>query len=784
MFSKKKPDKPKPRRNQGNLSQYGLFDVPTTLDFNDDNEGDDDNDSDLEAELAALAGGGGKPKRPARKPQPAVNLDAMVQDSMRDIPSDEELSGDDDDPDLLNELSEITGDAGEVEASPQESPTKSTPATVDVGKLLDERMKMYELAEKNAKEAGETSRARRFNRGLKTIKDLIKQNNAGRAINDEDIPPAVTVNIQKRDPPLEPAPSEEVAVVNPPPREEPAEESTPSPQEMVLSEEKQNLLKLLNERKNQYKMAALAAKKSGDTQTAVGHIKIVKQFETVIKAVESGQEVDLSRMPGPPVNEKPNIEEAQPVQHAEEPMAVPEESPEEAPQLISANSVGEALEQRLAVYKEQENNAKEQGNSSKARRMGRIVKQFEQAIKAHKSGKSVAFDELPTPPGYAPIPGTEKPVEASPVVPNPNPAPAVPKPSPQSPPANSSSGTTPPAVPARTRAGNKQPTTRMEKQLTLLKQRQNEFKVAALNAKKKGELNEAKEYLRTAKGFDPLIEAAEGGLPVDITSLPIPPMAKAQLDVEYELVMADECTEEDDSVLDVISRLESQLTKQLKTCLSTRDHFKAIGDIAGMNRFEHLALTVTKDLDVVRIAKRTNSSAIPKFHYEKRDYSIVKSFTDLNDNDLELLIARGINYNCANPKDIDTYVKFEFPNPNDEIYRDKTATVKDTNNPEYNSQYSLSFQRGARPWMRIFKRHAIKFEVYSKGGFLRSDTLLGTVTVKLQPLETQCEIHDSFDLMDGRKKVGGKLEVRLRLRDPLLNREVQQLSERWLVVDS
>lgn len=38
--------------------------------------------------------------------------------------------------------------------------------------------------------------------------------------------------------------------------------------------------------------------------------------------------------------------------------------------------------------------------------------------------------------------------------------------------------------------------------------------------------------------------------------------------------------------------------------------------------------------------------------------------------------------------------------------------------------------------------------------------------------------------MDGRKKVGGKLEVRLRLRDPLLNREVQQLSERWLVVDS
>lgn len=31
-------------------------------------------------------------------------------------------------------------------------------------------------------------------------------------------------------------------------------------------------------------------------------------------------------------------------------------------------------------------------------------------------------------------------------------------------------------------------------------------------------------------------------------------------------------------------------------------------------------------------------------------------------------------------------------------------------------------------------------------GFFRSDTLLGTVSVKLQPLETQCELHESFDV--------------------------------------
>ena len=48
-------------------------------------------------------------------------------------------------------------------------------------------------------------------------------------------------------------------------------------------------------------------------------------------------------------------------------------------------------------------------------------------------------------------------------------------------------------------------------------------------------------------------------------------------------------------------------------------------------------------------------------------------------------------------------------------------------------------------------------EVWSKGGFLRSDTHVGTASMKLAPLETACLIHDSFDLYDGRKAVGGKV---------------------------
>lgn len=78
--------------------------------------------------------------------------------------------------------------------------------------------------------------------------------------------------------------------------------------------------------------------------------------------------------------------------------------------------------------------------------------------------------------------------------------------------------------------GNHTPNSRSEKQLALLIARQKEFKLAALAAKRNGEIEQAKEYLKNVKRLDPLIEAATGGLPVDLSSLPLSPTAKIQLD--------------------------------------------------------------------------------------------------------------------------------------------------------------------------------------------------------------------------------------------------------------
>ena len=36
--------------------------------------------------------------------------------------------------------------------------------------------------------------------------------------------------------------------------------------------------------------------------------------------------------------------------------------------------------------------------------------------------------------------------------------------------------------------------------------------------------------------------------------------------------------------------------------------------------------------------------------------------------------------------------------------------------------------------------------------------------------------------MDGRKAVGGKVEVKIRIRDPIVGKEVEQVQEKWTVL--
>ena len=134
----------------------------------------------------------------------------------------------------------------------------------------------------------------------------------------------------------------------------------------------------------------------------------------LITTAQKGEPVDWSQLP-PSVNSviptpaaqvEPKNVEPRPRESVKEQVETPivsvTKEPTAAPQefvVPEPRTTLEALEQRLAKYQSSMQQAQDEGNSSKARRLGRIVKQYQDAIKFCKAGKPVPFDELPDPPG-------------------------------------------------------------------------------------------------------------------------------------------------------------------------------------------------------------------------------------------------------------------------------------------------------------------------------------------------------------------------------------------------
>jgi hypothetical protein len=83
-------------------------------------------------------------------------------------------------------------------------------------------------------------------------------------------------------------------------------------------------------------------------------------------------------------------------------------------------------------------------------------------------------------------------------------------------------------------------------------------------------------------------------------------------------------------------------------------------------------------------------------------------------------------------------------------------------------------------------RKELKLAVFYKPGILRSDRPLGTASIKLAALEQTCTIHESVDLFESehKKKIEGKLEVKLRIKEALGQTKASDiLPQRWLVID-
>ncbi|XP_026169274.1 coiled-coil and C2 domain-containing protein 1B isoform X2 [Mastacembelus armatus] len=865
MFGKKKRA-PQPKgQGAAAAKQMGLF---VDLDPEEMMMGVEDNldDPDLEAELASITGNkaaaGGRAKQKGKRPLPMEDIAKMADECMRDVDEDDDDENVEDDEDLLAELQEVVGEeeaedtvtvsstsSAKAESShtetveapllqQQQDVKVSSAAPGSVQHTLEERVAMYKMALQNAKAAGEISKARRFDRGLKTLETMLAAVKKGKPVNEAEIPPPVATGAQSaaprptvpaRPPPPVPTPSDqqvESEATTPPPAvaqtvtptseqqssstiiEEQAQEPAQVPQSSQGDANEATKMTVL-ERQKEYRMAALRAKKEGDVEQAKLYFKSSKMLDAVILALEKGEAVDLSGLPPSPgqgaagnsapvkeVSSGKNTETTQPAAAAPAPAA--------------PKDVLEALEQRRAKYVEASTQAKASGDERKARMHDRIAKQYQSAIRAHKAGRAVDFDELPVPPGFPPIPGQkapgaeqgfvaaleaasklastdaadvpdedddeEKEKESKPAAPQ-----APKKPTLEVPPAGVGQKRTPSASPDRAVAREAISPTAVQ-QLEFLEGRKKEYMKAALQAKQKNDMEQAKVFLRTAKSFDSIIEAARSGKTVDISTVPSPPGDEDEdfILVHHSDVQLSEKAEE------VYTQLANILKEQREKCMTHSKQFTHLGNVSETTKFEKMAESCKKSLEILKLAQSRGLSP-PKHHFEERSFHTVRIFPELSSTDMVVVIVKGMNLPAPNgiqANDLDAYIKFDFPYPSTEQpQRHKTAVIKNTNSPEYNQSFTLSINRNHRGLRRVVASKGLKLELLHKGGFLRSDKPIGTALVKLDKLESQSEIREIVEVMDGRKPTGGRVEVKVRLREPLSGKDMQTSTERWLVID-
>ncbi|KAG8441462.1 hypothetical protein GDO86_006994 [Hymenochirus boettgeri] len=781
-------------------------------------DGESDDDGILEAELLALTGGHRpKAKEKPKGPLPMEDIERMAALCMRDMEDDD---GEDleDDEDLMAELDDVLGEEKDETKVTAPSPNVSPSTGGGMEGTLTERLAMYKEALSNSKQAGEGTKARRYERGVKTLEDLLRSVQKGKSVSPDEIPPPVAVGKSKDIPiaitPAAPLP-DELHQPQPiiPELKEPPQAPAPTRPPPAVPNKPQTLLKPLSlpvagsptaptspspgsdecrtrvlERQKEYKLAAVQSKQQGDLEMAGKYLRIAKSLDPVLSALDSGQAVDTNSLPPPP--DKPPGSKSPvaqiPLNSAPSPASEPPPPPRDTL---------DALQQRMERYRSAAEQAKGKGDDRKARMHERI--QYQDAIRSHKAGKQVNLAELPVPPGFPPIQGSEPAAQEQSIVGVLETAMKLANQqegdggdddveegeksaNSQKPAPRTGQALQPPQAPAKV-SPSKSPkiSGKAQQQLQFLEGRRKQLLSAALRSKQQRDLEGAKIFLRQAKGLEPMIEAARGGLPVDITKVPAAPVNESDFNLDQHKRGGGHNTEK-------YQQLMEKLKEQHEMCMSHSKQFTHLGNITETAKYEKLAEECMKYIDLVKQA-HSRGLPVPGYHYEERTINIVRIFPELSSSDLVLIVNKAVNLPApsgTSPHEMDTLVRFEFAYPSlEEAQKDKTNVIKSSNSPVFKEKFTLQINRNHRGLKRAIQAKGIKFEIIQKGSLFKSDRLLGTSHLKLESLETNCEVRDIMEVMDGRRPTGGKLEVIARIREPLTSQQLSSSTEKWLVID-
>ncbi|CAD5125312.1 DgyrCDS13556 [Dimorphilus gyrociliatus] len=426
-------------------------------------------------------------------------------------------------------------------------------------------------------------------------------------------------------------------------------------------------------------------------------------------------------------------------------------------------SLLETLRIRRDEFAKKSKKAEICGNEIKKRRYTKSVMMYEEAIKAHRTGRHFDLDELPTPPGFPSMQFgfSESSSEAS----NSNLAP--------------STRSLSPFGSLQSKSDDEldfpMHVTRIKR---ILERRKNEYENAVLEALERDEIEKYEKFNTALHNIEDMLKNLNITGRVERFRIPPPPNAKTLPAVSFDSGIMDAENREEK-----FHKIEAELKDQIKFCDENQEKCFEYGHTSLADKFKDWGKKTRRELSSLKRAFR-NDDKLPEFLKESRSFSYAKSFPHLESDELEILAIRAHNLPIPDgftAQSLVTLLKYEFAHPKDNPQSgDLSSPVKGTSYPEYRATKNLKIVRKSSSLPRLYEL-SLRIDLLYKRGFMKSDKVLGSTFLKLDSLKAHCECQKAYDLYQGQKKVGGQLEARLRVRKPL-NGNVEELefNREWL----
>jgi hypothetical protein len=354
--------------------------------------------------------------------------------------------------------------------------------------------------------------------------------------------------------------------------------------------------------------------------------------------------------------------------------------------------------------------------------------------------------------------------------------------------------------------------------LLLYQERILEYKKVAIEYKRAGEMDKAREMLVISKSIGQEVRLREEGRTTVGYELPRKPVYSG------EGVVGDDDRDDgaiDDaqkkstpatSVLpptpstvqtndpkspstDLIPHLIFQLESQIHTCTKLSAQYFTSDQKNLALDYHKKKKSLQEQVTMLKSTAMTTTTTNLGFRvgYEDVKYSIAQTYADVGLDEICIEIKSGKDLFVKDVDVLETMVVFDFGWPSNTTTtlpqgKGQTTVQKGTD-PQYDFKTTIKIQR-TKQFQRFLERKKASFEVYyitrSLFGMMEKRNRYGKMSMSLNELLTKREVYEMVSVVDGqnsRKLVGGSVEIRIRMRVPLLKPEIDTVSERWVYVE-